>query len=240
VVSDGLPLYPYSEGLDVSADGNVTVWTETSDAGNQTVVFRGATGLTTDVKIRFPGLDPQRTRRFLTRGRGALSDDGQQVVFADGARHVLLNLATGANATLFEESVGAKQVFLSGNAQFVLYHQGGAPSLTPVRALVRNLATGADEALTVTTRSTFGTHLSSDGRFVLFNTSAGVAPEDLNGTFDFYLRDRLNRTNTRVTVDERGAEFSGHTSTAVMSRNGQWVVFQDPSGVLRRVRNPSF
>lgn len=236
IQSTGLPLYPYAEGLDVSADGHVTAWTETSEAGNQTVVFKAGAAPAVDVRARFPGLG---SARFLTRGRGSLSDDGQQLLYADGqnARYVRLDLLTGANVTVFEAGSGAKQAILSGNGQFVLYQRGGAPSLSPVRSMVRDIVSGTDDALALTTRSTFGTAISSDGRFVLFNTEAGLVPEDTNASFDYYLRDRLNRTTVRVTVDERGAEFAGHTTTAVMSRNGHWIVFRDPAGTLRRVRN---
>lgn len=236
LVSNGLPLYLYSEGLDVSADGTVAAWTESADGGNQTVVFRTAAGGVTDVKTLFPGSSQLRTR-----GRGALSDDGRQLLFAvgDTGRHVQLDLTTGANVAVFEENSGVKQVSLSGNGRFALYHQGGAPRLTPVRALVRDLTTGADEELAAGTGSTFGTAISSDGRFVLFNTEAGLVPEDTNASFDYFLRDRLTRTTIRISVDERGAEFGGPTSHAVMSRNGRWIVFRDPSGALRRVESRS-
>jgi Tol biopolymer transport system component len=69
--------------------------------------------------------------------------------------------------------------------------------------------------------------ISGDGRFVAFTSFASnLVAGDTNGTYDVFVRDRLNGTTERVSVDSSGVEGNGMSDfKPVISRDGSCVAF---------------
>ena len=68
--------------------------------------------------------------------------------------------------------------------------------------------------------------ISADGRFVAFESSASnLVSSDTNGVDDVFLRDTLNGTTTRVSVDSSNAQGNGESIHPSISANGQYVAF---------------
>jgi Tol biopolymer transport system component len=80
-----------------------------------------------------------------------------------------------------------------------------------------------------------GAVVSADGRYVAFFSGAtNLVPGDTNGTWDVFVRDRLNGTTERVSVDSSGAQgngFSGSYGIAI-SADGRYVVFESRASNL--------
>jgi Tol biopolymer transport system component len=70
------------------------------------------------------------------------------------------------------------------------------------------------------------TSISGDGRFVVFSSNASnLASEDENGASDVFLRDRVEKTTTRLSVTPEGGDSDGNSALATMSTDGRFVAF---------------
>lgn len=70
-------------------------------------------------------------------------------------------------------------------------------------------------------------HVSDDGRYVLFGTGSNgmiSSVNDTNNNPDYYLRDRMAGTTTRVTLKDTGVQ-GGYTQSPWMSPDGRYVTF---------------
>lgn len=67
--------------------------------------------------------------------------------------------------------------------------------------------------------------MSADGRYVAFASAAALVPDDSNGAFDVYVRDRVAQTTTRVSVASDGTESNGLSLAPRISADGSVVVF---------------
>lgn len=67
--------------------------------------------------------------------------------------------------------------------------------------------------------------ISEDGRFVTFETRAALVSDDNNNEPDIYIRDRLLKTTSRVSVSTENKEGNNGSFQSRVSRNGQFVVF---------------
>jgi hypothetical protein len=76
-------------------------------------------------------------------------------------------------------------------------------------------------------RESFRPAISAKGRYVAFDSYAtNMVPDDLNGGFDVFVRDRVEKTTERVSVDSSGGEADGESTGAAISSNGRFVVFE--------------
>jgi hypothetical protein len=67
---------------------------------------------------------------------------------------------------------------------------------------------------------------SSDGRYIAFHSDASnLVAGDTNGITDVFVRDRLNGTTERVSVDSNGAQANAGCVAAVISGDGRYVAF---------------
>lgn len=246
--------YPFYLGANLSADGTFAVWTMSSGIDNNDVRTKVIGGAEGSVQGRWPF--PNRNLAVV-----GLSDDGNLMLLNDFSqssvvpntnRLVRLNWNTGAVVELKPAGFPGGTWRLAGDGSVALWT---APNgFQDIYAVTVNAGTGDD----LITQSTTGVSsngdsralaISSEGRFVLFSSGAtNLVANDTNNSNDLFLRDRLNRTTVRVSVDASGAQFPNGNPDGVMSRNGQWIVFYngDPGGsgnaaggVLRRVRNPA-
>lgn len=68
--------------------------------------------------------------------------------------------------------------------------------------------------------------VSGDGRFVAFAGNAtGVVPEDQDGNFDVFLRDRKKKKTTRISVPAAGGDADGWSHAPSISANGRFVAY---------------
>lgn len=76
----------------------------------------------------------------------------------------------------------------------------------------------------------FGQDVSSDGRFVLMSSAGwNLVPDDNNGRFDLFVRDRLEGLTKRVSLDESGLEIPDGSITGALSDDGRLVAFLAPT-----------
>ena len=81
--------------------------------------------------------------------------------------------------------------------------------------------------------------ISRDGQFVTFSTSSNlIVPGDTNYRNDIFLRDRVNGTIKRVSVDENGDPVGLWSYVSSVSGDGRFVVFLSVDVTKRyKVRN---
>jgi Tol biopolymer transport system component len=98
----------------------------------------------------------------------------------------------------------------------------------------KDLATGAVERIDLDSSGVGGTNsvgllcgLSDDGTLVLFVTQSPLVPDDVNGSNDVYLRDRVARTTERVSSATGGGPLPSPDGgdNAAMSSDGRFVAF---------------
>ncbi|MGZ8184294.1 MAG: hypothetical protein ACXWT1_20310 [Methylobacter sp.] len=78
-------------------------------------------------------------------------------------------------------------------------------------------------------------HLSinADGRYVAFSSRASnLVPGDGNNAADIFVRDRMNATTTRVSVNSAGLEANGGSFHASISADGRYVAFESSANNL--------
>ena len=68
--------------------------------------------------------------------------------------------------------------------------------------------------------------ISRDGRFVAFDSTAtNLVPGDTNAANDVFVRDLLNNTTVRASVDSAGNQGNGSCGVPSISADGRWVGF---------------
>src|SRR5262249_52985374 len=68
--------------------------------------------------------------------------------------------------------------------------------------------------------------LSTDGRYVcVLSSASNLVPGDTNGVADAFIFDTQSETFTRVSVASDGSQANGLTQGAVISTDGQSVIF---------------
>jgi Tol biopolymer transport system component len=136
--------------------------------------------------------------------RPTISADGRYVVFSSVATDLVAGDVNG-----FEDV-------------FVHDRLTGTTTLESVDAL-GNQANGASRNGTIT----------PDGRFLAYHSIASnLAPNDVNGADDVYLRDRLSGAVERISVSTAGAGSEGLARGATISADGRFVSFTSLSSNL--------
>lgn len=83
--------------------------------------------------------------------------------------------------------------------------------------------------------------LSADGRFVAFRSTAdNLVSGDTNGVDDIFVRDRMSRTTTRVSVDSAGQQADKGSIYPSISADGRYVVFRSSATNLVSGDNNGF
>jgi Tol biopolymer transport system component len=112
---------------------------------------------------------------------------------------------------------------------------------------LRDLQTGTTERVNVsssgaqTNNYTDNGAVSDDGRFVAFRSDAtNLVANDRNGRADIFLRDRVNRTTTRVSLNFEGRELNAPSFNPEISPDGRFVAYStDATNALRNDQNGS-
>ncbi len=68
--------------------------------------------------------------------------------------------------------------------------------------------------------------VSADGRYVAFaSLASNVVPDDTNGVWDVFIRDRVMQTTERISVRSDGAQGNGYSRHPSISDDGRWITF---------------
>jgi Tol biopolymer transport system component len=80
----------------------------------------------------------------------------------------------------------------------------------------------------------YGGSLSSDGQYVVFNSrSSNLVPDDTNGTYDIFARDRNTNRTSRESVGHYWEEGSdGYAENSSLSSNGRYIAFASTASTL--------
>jgi hypothetical protein len=75
--------------------------------------------------------------------------------------------------------------------------------------------------------------MSGDGHFVAFQSVASnLVAGDTNGTSDVFVRDLVNNTTERASVDSAGVQANADSSVPSISRDGRFVAFESTASNL--------
>jgi hypothetical protein len=75
--------------------------------------------------------------------------------------------------------------------------------------------------------------ISDDGRYVLFQSDdALLVPNDTNGVYDVFVRDRLSRSTTRVSVASGGGQADSISFSGAITPDGRFTAFSSAAGNL--------
>jgi TolB protein len=144
------------------------------------------------------------------------------------------------------ESNGAvSQAAISADGRQVAFHSF-ASNLVPGDSnelgdvFVRHLQTGTTSRVSLTSsgtevdNSSDAPAISGDGRYVAFvSHGTNLVPDgDFNGWEDIYVRDRVARTTTRVSVSSTGGDSDHRNLQPAINESGRYVVFSSFSSNL--------
>ena len=183
---------------------------------------------------------PRSLRAFTIIGALALVATAATPSIAEsGAKTVLVSFSGGAkgNAESGEPSV-------SKTGRFIAY-ESRSNNLVPNDTngtrdcFVRDQASSTVERVSVSSGGAEGNGgcegpaISGDGRYVAFAYSGGsLVPNDANGTWDIFLRDRQLGTTERVSVGPGGTEANGPSEDPAISADGRLIVFESQASNL--------
>jgi Tol biopolymer transport system component len=106
---------------------------------------------------------------------------------------------------------------------FILDRRTGATTRMTVGATGRPVPAWVDDPVV----------MSADGRHVAFSAlESGVVPGDHNRRIDVFVRDRVARTTSRVSVGAGGTEADGDSLSPAISADGRYVAFSSDADDL--------
>jgi Tol biopolymer transport system component len=184
----------------------------------------------------------------------AISADGRYVAFYSGARNLTCGKPARHGGTFVHDRRTGKTTCVSAPTGAHRTGFYGDPSISAdgryvafysqEATVVTGDTNGAfdvfvyDRRTGKTTRESLSDHgaqlggdsghptISADGRYVAFMSEAGNAtPGDRNGVQDVFVRDRVARTTTRVSVWPDGLEGNGASGRQAISSDGRYVSF---------------
>ena len=226
----------------ISADGRfVAFYSAASNFSSlQAIYVRDRTSGTTE--LVGPGL-----------GYPSISSDGRFVAFTSGNNAMDVFLRDRVNGTTELVSVattgvsgsGTSDLFgsnaISDDGRFVVFVSfasdlvvGDANQFADI--FVRDRSSGITELVSVATGGGHGNgpsywgSVSGDGRFVAFDSYASnLVAGDTNGKLDVFVRDLVNATTERVSIDSAEAQGSKDSFNGSLSFDGRFVAFLSSS-----------
>jgi len=125
----------------------------------------------------------------------------------------------------------------SPDGRFIVYYST-ADNIVPndtnnVRDIfIRDMVAGTTERCSIRTDGgqtndiSEAPDVSADGRYVAFaSLASNLVPNDLNGVWDVFLRDRVLGTTERISVRTDGVEGNGYSRHPSISDDGRWITF---------------
>lgn len=155
----------------------------------------------------------------------AMTPNGRFVVFTSKASNLVSGDTNGEpTATGMAgpgEDVFVRDRLVNTTERVSVTWNGSQGSVYPTDVLAYGRCSGSDHPA-----------ISADGQYVAFrscddNLIPGQPPVsgDTNQTQDIFVRDRLARTTTRVSVDSNGKQANGSSDFPLLSADGRYVVF---------------
>jgi Tol biopolymer transport system component len=185
----------------------------------------------------------------------SISDDGSLVVFESEATNLVPGdtnghtdvfvheMSSGKTTRISVDTNGVQGNFdsygprISGNGRYVTFISAAdnlVPGDTNVASdvFVRDLLLQTTTRVSVDSSGNQGTgnsgnpSITADGRFIAFDSQApNLVPGDTNGTSDVFVRDTLNGTTTRVSVDSNGVQGDNVSYVPYISAGGNLIAF---------------
>lgn len=180
---------------------------------------------------------------FDSRADDLVSNDtnGQGDIFAwsrltgSMTRASLTSAGQEGNGESLEASV-------SGTGRYVVFSSaatnfgGGVANGSLLDIFVRDTLTGQTTCANLTNSGADangfgqGGSITDDGRYVTFWSGAtNLIPNDTNGVYDCFLRDRQNATTTRVSVSSAGIEGFRQSTEPLIAAGGRYITFTGTS-----------
>lgn len=145
----------------------------------------------------------------------------------------------------------SREPSISANGRYVVFNSA-ADTLVPgdtnqaEDVFIRDVKNHTTHRISVSSsgaqanNSSFLPQISSDGRYVVFESSAtNLVPSDTNGVPDIFIRDRVAKTTTRVSLTATGGQadnsssgFDAGASFPYISADGRYVTFLSDSDNL--------
>jgi Tol biopolymer transport system component len=155
---------------------------------------------------------------------------------APGDTELVTSSATTGTAT------GGFVMAASPDARFVVFNTDATdvlPGGNPPGLFVKDRLTGAVELVSVSSRGVPATSggndagISANGRYVVFSSyDANLVAGDTNDTSDIFLRDRVTRQTTRLSVSAAGAQGNGPADVVWITPDGRFVLFESDATTL--------
>ena len=254
VASDGTQSNRTSDAPAISADGRYVVFQSVAtnlvpgpgDPNRQDHIYLHdrLTGRTELVSAAFDGGFPDGGSYT-----PVVSADGRYVAYMSTATNLIAGYEgvqrsvyvrdRQAGRTELINAGWAYSVAINADGRYVAFDTDDIHTTSP-NVYVRDRTTGSLELISVTPAGAAGIYggggpsLSADGRYVAFGSwSFNLVPDDSNGRGDVFVRDRLLRTTTRVSVDDAGRQLALGGYGAAISGDGRFVAFgsDDPFAV---------
>lgn len=224
-----------SHNASISMDGRYVVFEST--ASN---LVAGDTNGTTDVFVR--DLVAGTTTMVGADARSPqISADGRYVVFHNGSGSFVRDMVANTTTPV----VGGQFADISADGRYVVF-QSALDNLVPGDTngardvFVRDMVAGTTTRVSVDSAesqaigaNSSNARISADGRYVVFASEAtNLVAGDTNGSSDIFVRDLVNGTTVRVSVDSAGLQGNGASYAASISSDGRYVVFYSTASNL--------
>jgi hypothetical protein len=191
----------------VSSDGRMIAFGSAA-----TNLVPGDTNRRVDVFVRDRA---NHTTILVSRGRGGVPADGD-------------SRANGISST-------GRYVAYDSSASNLVAHD----SNQQYDVFVRDITTFRQDRVSVSTdgaqanAASFRPAISGGGRYVAFDSYAtNLVPDDTNGGFDVFVRDRRLGTTQRVSVGQGGQQANGESTGAAITPGGRYVVYESGASNL--------
>jgi hypothetical protein len=219
-------------------------------SGGQVFVRDRIAGTTEIVSVSSAGLQGNAGSSYC-----AISADGRYVAFTSNATNLVASDANvhsdvfvrdrqsgtteivsisssggqGNDASYFP-SISADGRYVSFGSSATNLVSGGVPNFGSV--YVRDRVAGTTELVSVNSGGMSGNNgsgiasITPDGRFVVFHSLAtNLVAGDGNAAADVFVRDRLNATTERISLDSSGTQGNAGSFDATISADGRYVAF---------------
>ncbi|MDH5728527.1 MAG: HYR domain-containing protein, partial [Gammaproteobacteria bacterium] len=187
--------------------------------------------------------------------RPQISTDGKFITFVSSASNLIGNDTNGHVNDIFRFEISSDSIelvssnsqnsqsskyvntpFISQNGQFIVFEAVDNELVSEdtkgmLSIVLKDMDSHKTELISVNTAGepansgSINASISADGRYVVFNSFADNLANDTNSSADIFLRDRMTKTTTRLSVDENGDETIGAAKDAMISEDGRFVVF---------------
>jgi len=213
-------------------------------------VHDATTGLTTRVSVGTGGVE---SNGYSNSPR--ISADGRFVAFLSGASNLVAADTNGAVDVFVHDtqtqvttlvSVSSAGVqgagtsyapSISADGRYVAFHSSASNLVAGDTnnawdVFVHDMQTGATARVSLSNTGAQATNhcaapsISADGRYVAFHSNAtNLVTGDTNGVWDIFVRDTLNGTTQRVSVNGAGVQCNGNCADASISADGSVIAF---------------